>query len=510
MRDTTVRRWLAGLGATGMLVAVASPASAQAPDATLFVKFPNSAVAVDHDGTVQAPELGASKQVELQQVKVTYDLSGLTGKVTVKEAHGNDYCTPTGNTLVCELPYPLGLDEYGTEAHFEVELAAHEDAEVGDEGTLKVSFGAEGYETVSHQAKIRVAEGVDLVGGPEDEVSVRPGATFDGPVTVINAGEKPAQGVAADFDLDRSLSATQRFSNCLYRDDILESCVFDDVLEPGGTYTALLPFTLRTDTFAPGSFYNSVRWMTQADFEDRTAQARVAGTKGTAGKLALTKVNNVSRKGGQTDVDPENDTSGFIVKATGDNGADLVSLGDTVTGEVGDVVTATLGALNEGPATLDSTRGGGPVTNIYFNVPAGTTVVAVPEGCNPLLPDGGGDGENPGAPGAAAYHCYTKSLLVKDERQTFEFKLRIDEVIANASGKVEINVDCRCEGRTSDLDASNDVAQILVNPTEGGGGGGLPVTGASTGIVAGAGILLLAAGAFGFVLARRRRTRFVV
>ncbi|MFD0746993.1 hypothetical protein ACFQ1L_38100 [Phytohabitans flavus] len=38
---------------------------------------------------------------------------------------------------------------------------------------------------------------------------------------------------------------------------------------------------------------------------------------------------------------------------------------------------------------------------------------------------------------------------------------------------------------TRDTNKSNDVAKILVNGT-GGGGGGLPVTGTSTGIVAGA------------------------
>ena len=43
----------------------------------------------------------------------------------------------------------------------------------------------------------------------------------------------------------------------------------------------------------------------------------------------------------------------------------------------------------------------------------------------------------------------------------------------------------------------------------GDGDGGLPVTGQSTGLIAGLGALLLAVGAGGYLVAKRRRTRFV-
>ncbi|SCL16183.1 LPXTG cell wall anchor domain-containing protein [Micromonospora inyonensis] len=58
-------------------------------------------------------------------------------------------------------------------------------------------------------------------------------------------------------------------------------------------------------------------------------------------------------------------------------------------------------------------------------------------------------------------------------------------------------------------------ATVLVNAAGGGGGGtgdgdgGLPVTGVQTGLIVGVGGLLLALGVGGFVLSRRRRTRFV-
>lgn len=62
-----------------------------------------------------------------------------------------------------------------------------------------------------------------------------------------------------------------------------------------------------------------------------------------------------------------------------------------------------------------------------------------------------------------------------------------------------------------DLNAANDTARITVTPRAGGtggDGGSLPITGGSTGPIAGLGALLLAAGSSGYLLTRRR-TRFV-
>ena len=85
---------------------------------------------------------------------------------------------------------------------------------------------------------------------------------------------------------------------------------------------------------------------------------------------------------------------------------------------------------------------------------------------------------------------------------------------------MKINVTCQCDGGfTRDLKPANDTAKVVVNAAPGGdggqGGGGqgdggtLPITGSSTALIAGVGALLLAAGAAGYVVSRRRRTRFV-
>jgi LPXTG-motif cell wall-anchored protein len=109
---------------------------------------------------------------------------------------------------------------------------------------------------------------------------------------------------------------------------------------------------------------------------------------------------------------------------------------------------------------------------------------------------------------APAYRCSTGPALAVGDSATYPFTLRIDRVDAGR-GSVQINVPCDCDDTSTDLNAGNDTAPILVNATEGGSGGGLPMTGPAAAIVAGGGGLLLLAGAVGIVIAWRRRTRFV-
>jgi LPXTG-motif cell wall-anchored protein len=516
MQNPIVRRWLAGLGVAGALVAAAGPAHAVAPGAKLAVYLSDTTIAVGSNGKVGAPVLySTAGTLTLRDLKVRYDFSDLAGVVTVTEAASIGDCSaPNDHQLVCTVPYEFDVDEWGTTGAVDIVIAPTEKAKDGDEGDLKVSFAAPGHETVTHTAKVRIGEGVDIAAGEDLTRSGAPGSAFSTPLTVSNAGETAIQGTVAIFYNDYGYRATTKFSNCTYADDDLLTCRFDETLQPDTSYTAELPYTIGADAEAPGKEFAEIAWMTTAEFEDYTAYLNRLGVdlgkKGDGDELALTKVAGVKAQGRQADTAPENNWSSVTVTVTGKQDADLSALGATLTGEAGDVVTANVGLRNDGPATIDVRRGGGPFTNAYLTVPPGTTVVGVPENCAPRDADGTNWSEA-GNAGAKAYHCWSSSFIKVGDRETYPFKLRIDEVVANATGSIAINFDCQCDGRTSDLDGSNDEAEILVNPTDGGGagGGGLPVTGASTGIVAGAGAVLLAAGAFGFVLARRRRTRFV-
>ncbi|MBQ0896685.1 LPXTG cell wall anchor domain-containing protein [Micromonospora sp. U56] len=521
MLTHSTRRWLAGLGVAGAIVtAAATPASAEESAVDLGLYFADTTLAVGSEGKIDSPILYSSEPVVLHGLSVRYDYRDLAGKVTVKPegTPSGDCASPEENVLVCTDPFEVGLDDWGMGGYFSVVLAPTGDAKDGDTGELKVTVGAEGATSATHTAKVRVGEGVDLAGRTEVKRSAAPGGTFTAPLTVRNVGTTTAKGAVVIFDHDRAIRPSEKFNNCTYEGDELRTCRFDSLTAaPGENWTSAVNYTLGKDTYAPGKEYGYHNWMTVAEFEDFAAYLDnlgiSVGKPGNGGNLTLTKAGALS--GFQADTNPDNNWSGMEVSVTGKNGVDLAAIGDSVTGKAGEVVNATVGVRNNGPASLDFNRSGSPVTKIDVTVPTGTTAVEVPEVCVPF--DGKQeDWDNAGKPGEKAYRCWPDLYIAAGEEQTVEFGLRIDKVVPNATGTVTINAKCECEGFTEDIKPANDTAKLLVNATGGNGGGDgggdggtLPITGESTALVAGIGGLLLAAGVGGYVVARRRRTRFV-
>jgi hypothetical protein len=157
------------------------------------------------------------------------------------------------------------------------------------------------------------------------------------------------------------------------------------------------------------------------------------------------------------------------------------------------------------------------VADTIISIPPGAKTVDVPFECYPFVGDEP-DFDHPGKVGAAKYMCFTDPLLTAGGSSLLEFQLRIDSVVPNAKGKVEITNFFRGGPIPSrlDTDPGNNVAYIVLNGTapespgatpspSGDDNGGLPVTGTPVAVVAGAGVLLAAAGFVLFRMARRRR-----
>ncbi|MCG5442271.1 LPXTG cell wall anchor domain-containing protein [Micromonospora sp. NIE79] len=525
MLTHSTRRWLAGLGVAGAFVAASASPAVAAPAAEFDLYFEDVTVAADSAGVVRSPSVYSSESAVLNEVSVRYDYSSLAGKVTLAGESGND-CTADGEgVLLCRENGPVTVDGLYGGFFGEVVIAPTDKAAKGDTGELKISLKVAGKEASSYASQIRVGEGVDLQGGPDSTVTAAPGGKFQAPVTVFNAGTTEVDGVVAMFDTDYGIRTKERFDNCLYADDFLFACEFDEKIPASGGATATFNYELATDTYAPGREYSYAWFMTPADFEDLLGIRKEAGAeearRGTGKTLSLKAVSAArAARAVQTDTDPSNNFSELKVEVTGKNGADLEAVGATLNGKKGAELTAALGFRNNGPATLDYLRSDSNVTYVDVTVPTGTTAVEVPVDCAPRT---GSDVEWPeaGTPGASEYRCYPGPFAAAGETLTGEFTFRIDKVVANATGTIKVNVPCECDGGFyEDLKPANDVAKILVNAASGAGGGtgggdgdgdggSLPITGQSTGLIAGLGALLLAAGAGGYLVAKRRRTRFV-
>ncbi|MFD0746994.1 hypothetical protein ACFQ1L_38105 [Phytohabitans flavus] len=353
MHARSALRLFAGLGVAATLVATtAIPAAARAA-AEISVFYGDLTVAADGPGKIQAASIYASESVVLDKPTMRFDATDLAGVVTLSEEVSSDCAEESAGIFVCQSPFDIELDEFGIGGLFDVVITAAQGATEGAEGTLKLTLSAPGIEPVSTQARVRVGEGVDLATDEEPaEVSSAPGANFDAPLRLRNAGETAAEGVAAVFFGGYGIESRTRHSNCTYEGDYLRTCTFEQDLAPGSTHTASVAARLRPDTYAPGHQALENIWMTPAEFEDFAkfieANGFDIGKPGDGPALALTEESGIQARKAQADKDPLNNGTYVDVTVTGENGADLEAIGTAFDGAAGSIHETKLGVVNHG------------------------------------------------------------------------------------------------------------------------------------------------------------------
>ncbi|MEV0154208.1 cell wall anchor protein [Micromonospora sp. NPDC050686] len=528
MHAHSTRRWLAGLGVAGALVAASAiPAVAAPPplpdrQAQEFALYGNN-VTVAPGGPEKYVGLYGFAGEPLGTYTVTVDRGGVADFAVVRSAEGSVPCTEQGPVLTCKVDGD-GEPEFGL---IELAVQATDTAELGRKGELTFTVAAPGTGTETFRSTVTVGEGVDLAAG--DDLSLRgaPGATVAARITLTNAGETTADGAVLLVAGSYAFTPAKRYENCEYAVDAfvqnIFACTFDGKVAPGET-VAVDPsfgFAVPSDAWAPDQQPGVSIWLTKADWQEARDEVGLFGevrAKGTGGTLRLT-ASRTAQSIPQTDTDFDNNAAGLLFEITGNQKADVVATGARVKGQVGTVVQTTVGYTNRGPAAVNTGGGEGLLALALVTVPVGTTAVKVPGDC--FAADG--SGEDGGDAGAAAYVCFLLDVIGKGRTAAFEFGLRIDKA-GPLTGELVV-ITGNQTGERPDLDPANNTAAILVNPASGGGdngpgeggtaapgggqGGGLPVTGAPAGLIAGIGGLLLVAGAVGYLVARRRRTRFV-
>ncbi|SCE79124.1 LPXTG cell wall anchor domain-containing protein [Micromonospora chokoriensis] len=517
MLNHSTRRWLAGLGVAGAFVAAsAGPASAEEPSKEIFLYANN--VLLAPGGEAKAVTLQAFTEALPRDFTISVDSTAVTDFATVSLTDDVTGCATRGPIITCSLKGAETIDYV-----LDLTVEAKDSAAVGKKGDVTLILAAEGMSPVTTTSTVEIGEGVDLKADEVLQVSGAPGASMKAPLRVANVGNKTTDGAVLLLSSTPGLT-TSRHSNCSYLFAFgtnFAQCAIDRKIEPGEALQLDSSSTVKiaSDAWAPGEQYGTGWWFADGDWAEFLAEFPVPADeweKGTGAALTLVPAPGAqARRLQQTDEDSSNNATEIRATVTGSQGADAAATGAEVSGAAGKTVNAKVGFVNNGPAMINSYAPNELVTAAEITIPAGATVVAAPAQCTPS--SNGEEVGGYGQPGARSYFCEWYDLLRKGDAAVFEFELRIDKV-AGAPGTVRLwhyNLDG--QGSTvADLDPKNDRAAFVIKGASGGNGGGqggddggLPVTGQSTGLIAGIGALLLAAGVGGYLVAKRRRTRFV-
>jgi hypothetical protein len=481
-------RWVAG--AAALAVVVLTPVAASAAPAGPTPHFSATNLTPGSGAKLQALTYRADHDFRLSQVVDIFDVSDLAGvaTVTVRPAD-DDTCTQSGTLITCPTPTLTSMDGHVSTAALLIKPVPG--AAVGARGTIVVRSSSAQYpQGTTISAPVTIAEGVSLTSSPSAFVhNAALGTTVKNDLSVHNAGTNTVTGVQMTFFTDPWVPVAKKYSNCVYAVGAAY-CDFDVDLAPGTTYRLSEPLGLvvRPDYPAPATIATTFTWRTPADNYDDVQLVRAAGGKaGNQGTLGLVAQRSVTSRGlPQTDADP-NDSQAVTIHVQGRQTADLAAVGARATGAVGSTVRIKVGARNLGPAFVPGIPS--PAAAVQITPPTGTKVVSVPAGCE-LWQKG--------------YRCLTTAASFNPRTtQSWEFPLRIDKA-GTLTGKVVIT-----RFGNADPKPANDTADIVISQPAaggtGGGGPGLPITGAPAGAVAATGVLLLVTGVLMLFVGRRRR-----
>lgn len=286
---------------------------------------------------------------------------------------------------------------------------------------------------------------------------VKPGSSFDPPVTVANKGTEAADTVWVYYSVTRGLDYTAIPSNCQAHqvpsyDEMTEKsnvvCQFDQVVEPGVVYAPEKPLAIKALDRALHDDLRVSVWDTDPEL-DESATEPVAGTA-----PAVKLVERQSGEAGSKEI--------AEVSVTSVNTADYRVTGAELAGRVGDTVALTVKFANAGPAWV-LTKEGDPLVSVLITPPAGTSVVKPHGFCEPK---------------GKAYECGTSQRWVNEGGgETYTFQLKIDKEVAGAKGSVALSG----EARPFDPDKANDKAAITLDVTGGGTSGSTGGSGGSNG-----------------------------
>ncbi|MFC7529428.1 hypothetical protein [Actinoplanes sp. GCM10030250] len=349
--------------------------------------------------------------------------------------------------------------------------------------------------------------GADLEMGDVEDLKLGRGGAADVPVVVSNTGNREVEAVALlVLPVLGGVDPVLDYRNCEVDDEFGGIvCVFNEPLAAGGTFRLpeATPLQIRVKADAPGPYEYPIMvaavGLTEKYVFDFTA--RNAGAKGEVLKLEALARASADEPKPVEDLNEDDNFTDFAVSVP-KSSADTAAVGGVFKGAVGDETTAAVGVRNFGPTALIPPT----VENLPYlrvRVPGGIDLTEIDGRCIAGTSPDDVEEEFFESLGGRDYVCLFFDGLPSGEKSVFSFTGEILEG-EHGAGKVTVH------GGVQDGKAGNNTAAFTVELAAGGSGGGLPVTGAPAGLVAGAGAVLLVAGVLAYRMARRRRIVTVV
>ena len=507
--------------AASALIGAPTAAYAADPLPDVFVSFDRDPVAdVDNTGATVGTYVYNYGEAPASAVTLTFDLSNVADSVVAEVPEWAEQCERDAATVTCA----IGQLDAGQVDHLSpLILTSRQGATPGPAGEVTVTIdGAEddanpGDDSTTFPVTV-IASGASLVSYAEDvsteEEPVGPGDQVPFIGAIGNVGDSTASGATLNLSLSTYTTVVERYSDCTYYDYYPDDeggeyvygpshvvCPLPD-LEPGDGLLLFDPesgesiFTLTFGRNMPGptDHYGYL----DAQLEDQSRSAKgVKGIKGNGPKFADTvkklRAGAATSKKAATVEDEldELDSYADFRYWSKKNTLDVRVEAKPISGEVGSTVDLSYQITNEGPSD-----GGGP--SVLITAPTGTA----------LLPN---------------EWCYTDGTEHEQRPESAKLRCNFESeypTVKSGYGKVDHTVQLRikstpgddgtiygescCVGST-DSDKSNNTAAIVFATDGEGGGGGLPVTGAPVGLVAGIGGAVVALGLALMVVFRRRR-----
>lgn len=483
-----------------------SAGSAAVADVGIELRLPHVTMQVGEDreeieifARLRPP--GGTAQVD--GVSFSIDLSRATD-VAVLDPFAVSYppvqqdCSTVGPVVTCILRGPL-VPADGSEFRLAaLWLSAKPGAAAGATGTMTAVARADDGPSTTRSSVIRIGENVDLA-STFPVILVQPGGRAGFRPVIRNVGTRTVTGVVFVMTVHPELRTGEEFGNCTYGRRVV--CAFDNVLDAGDrlTFAREFHFQVPADAARGSRAFPKVDWLTTDEWADRLATEGKPddGRPGTGAPVALVPEVAAARVP-QIDGNPADNRGQLnLVVGDWDTEADVTVVGGTLRGAIGDEVSTSVGVVNHGPGTMYSELFYRVSTPLQVYLPTGVVAVRVDPRCK---------ADNSSGP---AFICTgTPTVWRPGPPIMFDFTVRFGAGVTGEDGAISIQ-DAMLPVNEADGTWRNNKAKIVVtviDPADGGTGGGLPITGADTGslIAAGASLLLVGVG----LLVIRRRVRF--